>query len=272
MTAAPDFLRRIIEQKRVRLTHAKAARLLEDLRADASRVRDESKPHPLRSALERDARFNIIAEIKRASPSLGDIRRDVSPAALARAYEAGGAAAISVLTEEDHFKGSLDDLREARANTALPLLRKDFIFDEWQIYEAAATRADALLLIVAALDDATLARLRSIAEDELGMDALVEVHTAEELRRAGACGATIIGVNNRNLHSFEVSLETSVALVAEAPPGALLVSESGLKTSADLQRLSTLGYQGFLVGENLMRADDPAEALRSLLTKSHGES
>lgn len=269
MTAAPDFLKRIIEQKRVRLERAKASLALEELRATASRVRGEAQPHALRSALQRDVRFNIIAEIKRASPSLGDIRRDISPDALARAYEAGGAAAISVLTEEDHFKGSLDDLREARAATSLPLLRKDFIVDEWQIYEAAAARADALLLIVAALDDRTLARLRSITEDELGMDALIEVHTTEELRRAGVSGATVIGVNNRNLNNFEVSLETSVELVAHAPAGALLVSESGLGTNADLRRLSSHGYRGFLIGENLMRADDPAEALRTLLA---GES
>ncbi|HYP01310.1 MAG TPA: indole-3-glycerol phosphate synthase TrpC [Pyrinomonadaceae bacterium] len=265
MNATPDFLSRIIERKRVRLARAMDERGLEELRADAVRVRGGAKPHALRAALARDGRFQIIAEIKRASPSLGDICREVSPSALAREYEAGGAAAISVLTEEDHFKGSLDDLREVRESTSLPLLRKDFIFDEWQIYEAAAARADALLLIVAALGDGTLARLRSIAEDELGMDALVEVHTAEELRRAARCGAKIIGVNNRNLHNFEVSLETSVELVAEAPPGALLVSESGLSTNADLRRLQSLGYRGFLIGEKLMRANDPAQALRSLL-------
>ncbi|HEY1404329.1 MAG TPA: indole-3-glycerol phosphate synthase TrpC, partial [Pyrinomonadaceae bacterium] len=165
---------------------------------------------------------------------------------------------------EDHFRGSLEDLREVRAATSLPLLRKDFVVDEWQLYEAAAARADALLLIVAALDDATLARLRQIIEDELGMDALVEVHTGEELRRAGASGATLIGVNNRNLHNFEVSLETSVELAGHAPPGALLVSESGLRTHADLRRLKSLGYRGFLVGETLMRAGDPAGALRAL--------
>jgi indole-3-glycerol phosphate synthase len=268
MTAAPDFLRRIIERKRARLSHAKASCGLEELRAEALRVRGEAKPHAFRSALARAGHFQIIAEIKRASPSLGDIRRDISPAALACEYEAGGAAAISVLTEEDHFKGSLGDLREVRASTSLPLLRKDFIVDEWQIYEAAAARADALLLIVAALDDATLARLRTVTEDELGMDALVEVHTAEELRRAARCGAKVIGVNNRNLHNFEVSLETSVELAAEAPPEALLVSESGLSTNADLRRLKALGYNGFLIGENLMRAERPAEALRLLLAET----
>lgn len=263
--SAPDFLKRIIEQKRVRLARAMSLQPLEELRAMASKVRSDAKPHAFRSALERAGRFHIIAEIKRASPSLGDIRRDISPAALAREYESGGATAISVLTEEDHFRGSLEDLREVRASVSLPLLRKDFIVDEWQIYEAAAARADALLLIVAALDDATLARLLRITEDELGVDALVEVHTFAELRRAAGCGAKLIGVNNRNLHNFEVSLETSVELAAHAPVSSLLVSESGLRAQADVRRLASLGYRGFLIGETLMRAENPCEALRSLL-------
>ncbi|MCA1556348.1 MAG: indole-3-glycerol phosphate synthase TrpC [Acidobacteria bacterium] len=265
MTRTPDFLERIIEQKRVRLARSMSLRTLEELRVEAARVRSQAQPHALRSALERVENFNIIAEIKRASPSLGDIRSDISPAGLAREYERGGAAAISILTEEDHFKGALADLREVRAVTTLPLLRKDFIVDEWQLYEAAAARADAVLLIVAALDDMTLARLRGITEDELGMDALVEVHTAEEMGRAASCGAKLIGVNNRNLHNFEVTLETSVELIGQSPPGALLISESGLRSQADLRQLKALGYQGFLIGENLMRADNPAQALRSLL-------
>lgn len=265
MNAAPDFLKRIIEQKRVRLAHGMSLQTLEELRAAAMGVRRDAQPHAFRSALERAEGFNIIAEIKRASPSLGDIRPGLSPAALASEYEAGGARAISILTEEDHFKGSLQDLREVRASTELPLLRKDFIVDEWQIYEAAAARADALLLIVAALDDATLTRLLRLTEEELGMDALVEVHTGEELRRAAECGAELVGVNNRNLHTFEVSLETSVELIADAPPGALLVTESGLRTQADLSRLKSLGYRGFLIGETFMRAENPGDALRTLL-------
>lgn len=265
MNAAPDFLKRIIEQKRARLARAMSVQTLEELRLAASDVRREMKPHAFRAALARATDFNIIAEIKRASPSLGNIRSDISPAALAREYESGGARAISVLTEEDHFKGSLEDLREVRACTSLPLLRKDFIVDEWQIYEAAAARADALLLIVAALGDAMLARLRRITEDELGMDALIEVHTGEELQRASACGTKLIGVNNRNLHTFEVTLETSVKLAAHAPHDALLVSESGLRTQADLIRLKSLGYRGFLIGETLMRAAHPSDALRALL-------
>ena len=267
MNATPDFLTRIIEQKRLRLARAMSLRTLGEVREKALSMRSDARPHAFRAALEGGRGFNIIAEIKRASPSLGDIRRDASPARTALQYEAGGASAISVLTEEDHFKGSLEDLREVRAVTSLPLLRKDFMVDEWQLYEAAAARADALLLIVAALDDATLERLRRIAEDELGMDALIEVHTREELRRAAGCGATLIGVNNRNLQSFDVSLETSVELIGHAPQGALLVSESGLRTQADLSRLKALGYRGFLVGETLMRAGDPAETLRALLSE-----
>ncbi|MCA1643361.1 MAG: indole-3-glycerol phosphate synthase TrpC, partial [Acidobacteria bacterium] len=214
--------------------------------------------------LSRDGALNVIAEIKRASPSKGELRREVDAASRARSYERGGAAAISVLTEEEFFRGSLGDLREVRAAVSLPVLRKDFIIDEWQVYEAAEAGADALLLIVAALDDATLARLLRLTEDGLGMDALVEVHDAGELRRAESCGAKIVGVNNRNLRTFEVSLETSVELARAAETSALLVSESGLRARADLERLGALGFRGFLVGETLMRSDDPETLLREL--------
>jgi indole-3-glycerol phosphate synthase len=172
---------------------------------------------------------------------------------------------MSVLTEEDFFSGSLDDLREVKRAVALPVLRKDFIFEEYQVYESAAAGADALLLIVAALDDELLSRLRRLAEDELGMDALIEVHTSDEMKRATACGASLIGVNNRDLRSFEVSLETSLSLAREAPEGALLISESGLRDFRDLRRLHDAGYRGFLIGETLMRSEDPADALRQLL-------
>ena len=170
---------------------------------------------------------------------------------------------MSVLTEEDYFAGSLDDLRQVKSTVDLPVLRKDFIVEEYQVYESAAAGADAILLIVAALDDEVLLHLRRVAEDELQMDALVEVHTSDEMKRAAACGARLIGVNNRDLRTFEVSIETSLRLAREAPADALLISESGLKQSADLQRLHDAGYRGFLIGETLMRADDPAAALRS---------
>lgn len=226
-------------------------------------MRGNANPHAFFRALQRDS-VNIIAEFKRRSPSKGVIREDANPIEIARAYQAGGAVAMSVLTEEDYFDGSLDDLRQVKSTIDLPVLRKDFIVDEYQVYESAVAGADAILLIVAVLDDELLARLRRLAEDELHMDALVEVHTSEEMRRAVACGAKLIGVNNRDLRTFEVSLETSLSLAREAPAGALLISESGLNNAADLQRLYDAGYRGFLIGETLMRAEDPAAALRSL--------
>jgi indole-3-glycerol phosphate synthase len=260
-----DFLTEILASKRERVAEARALRAVEELRAAALEVRERARPHALLDALKDGAGLNVIAEVKRASPSKGLINADVNPAEVARAYEAGGACAVSVLTEEDRFRGSLEDLRKVRAAVRLPVLRKDFIFDEYQLYEAAQAGADALLLIVAALDDAQLARLRRITEDELRMDALVEVHTKEELQRAAACGVTLIGVNNRNLHTFEVSMEVSRELAILAPEGATMVSESGLRTRNDLLALRALGYSGFLIGETLMRAREPEQALRELL-------
>jgi indole-3-glycerol phosphate synthase len=241
-----DVLSEIIARKRERVREAKS----------------RARPHAFRSALEADG-INVIAEFKRRSPSKGMIRPDANLVDVARAYQAGGAVAMSVLTEEDYFAGSLDDLRQVKAAVELPVLRKDFIFEEYQIYESAAAGADAILLIVAALDDELLLRLRGLAEDALQMDALVEVHTSEEMKRAAGCGATLIGVNNRDLRTFEVSLDTSLSLAREAPAEALLISESGLNNSADLQRLYDEGYRGFLIGETLMRAEDPEQALRS---------
>ena len=259
-----DFLSKIIEQKGRRLSEAKAARPLEEVRAAALAVRADARRHAFRHALEDVGRVNVIAEFKRASPSKGEIRAGASVAETVRAYERGGAAAVSVLTEEDYFRGSLGDLREAKASALLPVLRKDFVFDEYQVFESAAAGADALLLIVAALDDDTLARLLRLTEEELGMDALVEVHTAGELERALAAGARVVGVNNRDLRTFEVSLETSIELAARAPAGTLLVSESGLRGAGDIDRLRARGFRAFLVGETLMRSEDPEVALRHL--------
>src|SRR5215210_3697512 len=197
---AGDFLTCIVEARRNSVERAKLGLPLAELRERAHAARRDAEPHALGAALRREG-TNVIAEIKRASPSKGELRVGVDPAALARAYERGGAAGVSVLTEEEFFRGSLEDLSAVRAAVALPLLRKDFTVDEWQIYEAAAAGADAVLLIVAALDDDMLARLRRVAEDELGLDALVEAHDREELRRAEACGARIVGVNNRNLRT-----------------------------------------------------------------------
>ncbi len=252
-----SILSEIIERKRQRIAAVKPA-------VSFAAVERRSNPHRLRQALLRRG-INIIAEFKRRSPSKGVIRVDADLRQIVTSYEAGGASALSVLTEEDYFSGSLDDLRAAKSAVNLPVLRKDFIFDDYQVYESAAAGADAVLLIVAALDDEKLAALRRLAEDELGLDALVEVHTREEMQRALACGANVIGVNNRNLHTFEVSLETSLSLAADAPAGTLLVSESGLRHSVDLARLREAGYNGFLIGESLMRSDDPASALRELI-------
>jgi indole-3-glycerol phosphate synthase len=263
-----DVLSEIIESKRARLVRAREACAPASLRSKALDVRALAEPHAFRRALEERRRVNIIAEVKRASPSLGMIRADAEPVSIARQYEAGGAAAISVLTEEDRFHGSLDDLRAVRAAVGVPLLRKDFIFDEYQLYEAAEAGADALLLIVAALDDERLTRLRLLTEDELKMDALIEVHTKEEMLRAASCGARLVGVNNRDLRTFKVSLDTSVELINDAPPAALCISESGLRNAADLRRLSALGYRGFLIGETLMRSPQPELTLKALLEES----
>ncbi|HJP94329.1 MAG TPA: indole-3-glycerol phosphate synthase TrpC [Pyrinomonadaceae bacterium] len=252
------MLTQIIGRKRERVAAAKERVLVDQLRHE---VRGKAKPHALRDALRLDA-INVIAEFKRRSPSKGPIRADANLIEVVKSYEAGGAAAISVLTEEDYFTGSLDDLRQVKAAVDLPALRKDFVFEEYQVYESAAAGADAILLIVAALDDEALLSLRRLAEDELGMDALVEVHTGEEMKRAVNCGARIIGVNNRDLRTFEVTLETSFSLAREAPADVLLISESGLHSSNDLRRLRAAGFHGFLIGETLMRADDPAQALR----------
>ncbi len=227
-------------------------------------VRTRTPGRRLRAALRENEEVAIIAEFKRASPSLGEIRGDADPARMIALYEAGGARAISVLTEPEFFKGSLDDLRAARATTSLPILRKDFIVDQMQIMEAAAAGADAILLIVAALTEAELACFRTLAEEELGLDALVEVHDAGEMKRAIDCGAKLIGVNNRNLRTFQTSLETSVELASLAPPDMTLVSESGISSRADIERLRGCGYRGFLIGESLMRATDPVALLESL--------
>ena len=228
---------------------------------------DENRPpHRLREALQNQNRLNVIAEIKRASPSKGVINDKIDVAETARNYERGGACAISVLTEEDRFQGSLEDLKTTRANVSLPVLRKDFIFDEFQIYEAADAGADVILLIAAMLDDETLSRLRRLTEDELKMDALVEVHTPEELERAKKIGAALVGVNNRDLHSFKVSLDVSRELIKHAPADAFMIAESGLQKREDLLELKELGFHGFLIGETLMRSGNVEEELRKLST------
>ena len=212
----------------------------------------------------------VIAEIKKASPSQGIIRADFDPAAIARSYEAGGATCLSVLTDADFFHGSDAFLRQARAACSLPVLRKDFIVDPYQVYEARDLGADCILLIVAALDDATLRELASLAAS-LGMDALIESHDGDELDRALRVPATcsshstrLIGINNRNLRTFEVSLDTTLGLRQRISPDRLLVTESGISAPADVDRMRANDVHAFLVGEAFMRADDPGSALRSL--------
>lgn len=206
----------------------------------------------------------IIAECKRRSPSRGVLRADYDPVAIALGYEKAGAAAISVLTEPTFFDGALDHLQAVRSAVAVPVLRKDFIVSEYQLLEARAARADAVLLIVAALDPRALTTLHARAL-ALGLDVLVEVHSADELTVAIDAGAQIVGVNNRNLRTLEIDVAASETLAARMPRGIVTVSESGLKAAADIVRLRQLGYDAFLIGERFMTADDPGQALRELL-------
>jgi indole-3-glycerol phosphate synthase len=219
---------------------------------------------PFAAALARPGTISVIAEHKRRSPSRGAIREDLAPADVARRYEAAGAAALSVLTDEPFFGGQLGHLAEARSATRLPVLRKDFILDPWQVWEARAAGADAVLLIVAALEDAKLRALLAEAR-ALGMDALVEVHDRGELGRALLAGARLVGVNNRNLRTLAVLLETSLDLAPAIPDDVAAVTESGIRSGSDLRRLRDAGFDACLVGEHLMAARDPGAALRDLL-------
>ena len=256
---AGGVLDRIVDAKSIRLADAKRSMPLEQIIALMS-------PNDHRSfaeSLAKPERVNIIAEIKHRSPSKGIIREDFNPVAIAESYEQAGAAAMSVLAEEDFFGGSLDYLRAIRERVNAPLLRKDFIFDEYQIYESVAAGADAVLLIVAVLDDELLERLIGLA-NETGLDALVEVHTADEMKRATLAGARIIGVNNRDLATFAVDLNTSFQLAQLAPASATLVSESGIRTGEDIRNLKSAGFSSFLIGEHFMRAENPGDALKQL--------
>jgi indole-3-glycerol phosphate synthase len=261
-----NILSEIVDRKREVVTQLRANPASRHFRDRALAIRANAAPHRLLRALESNpGAVNIIAEFKRRSPSAGTIRNDLSASEVAACYERGGACAISVLTDEENFGGSILDLAAIRANTALPILRKDFIIDKIQIYEAAVVGADAVLLITAALDDVALAKLRATAEDELSLDAVVEVHTPEELRRAVRAGARIIGVNNRDLRTFRTSLQTSERLIAKAPRDRIMISESGLQDPNVLRHLQALRFRGFLIGEALMRARDPEAALRDLI-------
>jgi indole-3-glycerol phosphate synthase len=261
-----NIFSQILDRKRQAVAQLRADPSSRDFRERALEIRKNADPHRLLRALESDSqRPNIIAEFKRRSPSAGIIRDDLTVSQIVNCYDRGGARAISVLTDQEYFGGSIADLCTARSSTNLPLLRKDFIIDPIQILEAAIAGADALLLIATALNDLSLGELRAFAEDELGLDALIEVHSSEELNRALNAGAKIIGVNNRDLRTFRVSLSTSERLIAKAPRDQIVVSESGLQDSRSLRYLQSLGFRGFLIGEALMRAPDPEAALRDLI-------
>ena len=258
-----DKLQEICATKREEVAARKALATVADLDAQA---REQSAPRGFRKALETKASggFGLIAEIKKASPSKGLIRPDFRPAEHALAYEQGGAACLSVLTDAPYFQGHEDFLMDARAACTLPVLRKDFMVDPWQVAEARAIGADAILIIVAALDDGAMAEIETAAL-ERGMDVLVEVHNEAEMERAARLQSRLIGVNNRDFKRFVTDLATTERLVPLAPEGSLLVSESGINAHADLLRMERSGVRCFLVGESLMRQADVAAATRELL-------
>jgi indole-3-glycerol phosphate synthase len=252
----PDILGRIVARKQEELAAARPA---------SAHLKAQATLHTRRdfAAALRSGKPAIIAEIKKASPSKGVLAQDFDPPRTARQYESGGASALSVLTDRDYFQGSLQDLESARSAVALPVIRKDFTIAEYHVLEAAAHGADAILLIAAILDEAQLRGFRQLAA-EFGMASLVEVHNDAELDLALKSGAEILGVNNRDLHTFEVHLETSHRLAARIPASVIKVSESGIRDSNDVRSLMSAGYDAFLVGEHLMKSPDPAAALRSM--------
>lgn len=258
----PSKLEEIVAAARREVATAKR-----ESRAALEKRAAQHTPRGFRDALRRSSGAAVIAELKKASPSKGLIRADFPVAELARELEAAGATALSVLTNEQYFQGSLANLEIASAAVRIPCLRKDFIVDEFQLQEALAYGADAVLLIVAALTDSELTGLRK-ATREWQLDVLCEVHDVTELRRALDTGFDLIGVNNRNLHTFHVDLNTSYELAEMVPAGTLKIAESGIESATDILRLRQAGYDGFLIGESLMRAPSPGEALRELLAQA----
>ena len=258
-----DILNRILARKAEEIEQRSRVRPLDELRA---RAQQQPATRGFVRAIERKLQAGeaaVIAEVKKASPSKGLIRKDFDPAAIARSYEAGGAACLSVLTDVDFFQGSNAYLGEARAACRLPVIRKDFIIDPYQVYEARMIGADAILLIVAALEDGPMIEMANLAH-ELGMDVLVEVHDIDELERALQTDCQLIGVNNRNLRTFEVSLDTSLELKSAMPGDRIMVTESGIASREDVARMRGAGIHTFLVGESFMRQPDPGVALKAM--------
>jgi indole-3-glycerol phosphate synthase len=270
VTSRPKtVLDRIVDARRESIAHRK--RVLPEVALKIAVEKKAPAPRDFAAALvtpRQNAAYNVIAELKKASPSKGVLRENYEPASLASSFEQSGAAALSVLTEEDFFSGSLAHLKEASAAAQIPILRKDFILDPWQVWETRAAGADSFLLIASILDDSALHQLLGLGR-QLKMEPLVEVHTREELRRALDASARIIGVNNRDLQDFSVHLETSLELIESIPDPCIAVSESGLQTSADLTRLRRAGFDAFLIGEHLMKDPDPSAALHSLLAPAN---
>jgi len=261
-----DILTQIVSRKKEEIEDARRQKPLAQLREAAS---DRIDYRSFYDALKQPGRHgaNIIAEIKRASPSKGPLRIDLDPAALARAYAAGGAAALSVLTDRDFFKGSPEDLRTARQSVQLPVLRKDFLISDYQVYESGAMGADAVLLICRILSPAQLSELLALSRS-LGMDVLVEIHTPDDLEMAQASGARLIGINNRNLATFDTDIRTAMTMAQRLSPGQIPVAASGIEGIDDVQANLAQGVFNFLIGESLVRADNPTTRLASLLPDS----
>ena len=258
-----DILDKIVAVKRQEVAAALARKPLAAMRADAeSRVLTRDFVGAMRAKIAAGLPA-VIAEVKKASPSKGILRPDFIPADIAQSSAEHGAACLSVLTDQQFFQGSIDYLKQARASCDLPVLRKDFMVDPYQVYEARAMGADCILLIAACLDDAQMQSLEALAMS-LDMAVLVEVHDGAELQRALQLKTPLLGINNRNLKTFDVSLDTTLGLIKDVPAGHLLVTESGISTVADVQRMRAAGVQAFLVGEVLMRADEPGQALAEL--------
>jgi indole-3-glycerol phosphate synthase len=257
-----DFLTRIVQQKGREISQARKV-VSEARLAELARQRSDFRPFFDVLSRPGSAGVNIIAEIKRASPSKGDIRPDLNASRMAVLYEDGGAAAVSVLTDTDHFKGSLDDLKAARDACGLPVLRKEFIISRYQVLEAATAGADAILLIARILTSEKLDRLYTLCR-ELGMDALVEIHSPEDARMAAACGARLVGINNRDLTTFKTDIAVAMDLVSRLASGQIPVAASGIAKPADIRDNLEAGIFNFLVGESIVRAPDPARFIREL--------